>query len=423
LRIAPQNRLAGARYRTVEEAQILKSLLIAAQPYELAGGNRETALAETSAALERWVDAGLGYAVSVRGNRLFDPVEVTNHMKWMGLCKLDDFWSRHFVSTGRAFARDLVDGQSLSQSSSLSPARFCLTLQRRFDLSRVTHRPKVRLRLPLPLHASAREIEVKPLLSERHIFRISQTDGRLEFLVDASEDPFVEIAADISFTTRGNSLDNRTETLDDDVRSLYLRSSEGLVKLTPRVRALAASLGGADQSWDTILRCWNFVIDELCCGMVRYDQVDSEAPGDWVLENGWYDCQLGSSLFVAMCRSRGIPARLMSGHMLYQLAPGFHYWAEVWMPNVGWLPFDFLSWDLSEGGQDKAWREYFAGKIDYRMVTQCLPLAFTGPMSVRFPAAWHLTNAPTNEGMEINFADLDGNLIYCDRVAVRKIEN
>jgi hypothetical protein len=422
MRIAPPNRLAEARYRTVEEAEILKTLLIAAQPFELATGHNEAAIAKTLAALERWVNSGLQYAVSVHGTRLFDPVEVTNHMKWLGLQEQDDFWSEHFVRTGRAFARDLLVGQSLSQHFPLPPARFNLTLRRKFDLSRVANRKKLRLRLPLPLTANASEIEVEPQMAERHAYRVSQSDGRLEFQMDASLESSVEIGADIRFTTTGSSSDNQTETLDGEMKSLYLRPNDGLVQLTPRVCELATSLGGDDGTWETALRCWNFVIDELSCGMVRYDQVDSNAPGDWVLESGWYDCQLGSSLFIGMCRSRGIPARLMSGQMLYQLAPGFHYWAEVWMPDRGWLPFDLLSWDLSEGGRDKAWREYFAGKIDYRMVTQCLPLAFTGPMSVRFPAAWHLTNAPSQDGMKINFTELDGHLIYSDEVAVKRIE-
>jgi hypothetical protein len=41
-------------------------------------------------------------------------------------------------------------------------------------------------------------------------------------------------------------------------------------------------------------------------------------------------------------------------------------------------------------------------------------------MSVRFPSAWHLINAPSNGGMEINFTELGGKLIYCDRVTSQK---
>jgi hypothetical protein len=414
--------LAGDRYRTVKEADIVGSLLIAAQPFELAKDRYDAAASHTVGALNNWVKAGLGFGVSAAGERLFDPVEVINHMKWMGLTGRDGFWSEDFVRTGRMFTKELTGSDDTgAMRGGLAPARFCMTLRRSFDLSRLPNRAKARLRIPVPLANSAHDIDVKPIASEQHAARISISNGRAEFQVDATEDPFVTIAAEVSFTTNGCSNDNEKEQLDPAAAELYLRPSEGLIKITPRILALAQSFGGKDKSWDVVLDCWNYVIDEVSCGMVRYDQVNIEAPGEWVLDTGWYDCQLGSSLFVALCRARGIPARLMSGHMLYKLAPGFHYWAEVWIAGRGWLPFDFLSWDLSEGGRDRVWRERFAGNIDYRMVTQCLPLAFTGPMSVRFPAAWHLINAPIPGGMKISFSDLDGSLIYSDQVTVRQL--
>jgi Transglutaminase-like superfamily len=422
LRTAP-SKLSEARYRTIREDDIIESLLIAAQPFELAGSKRSAAVSHTAEALNRWVKAGLGFQLSDHGERLFDPVEVINQMKWMGLSGSDGFWSEDFVRTGRMFTRALTGSDDTgAMPVSLAPARFSLTLLRSFDLSRTANRGKVRLRIPLPLGSTASDIEANPILPEQKTVSISRSDGRLEFQVDATESSFVAIGAEVRFTTTGYSKDAENEQLDPAKAELYLRPSEGLIKITPRIQAISQSFGGKDQTWDVVLKCWDYVIDELSCGMVHYDQVDAEAPGDWVLDNGWYDCQLGSSLFVSMCRSRGIPARLMSGQMLYQLAPGFHYWAEVWNAEHGWLPFDFLSWDLSEGGRDQTWRERFVGKIDYRMVTQCLPLAFTGPMSVRFPQAWHLVNAPTPQGMKIKFCALDGTLVYSDQVSVRRLQ-
>jgi transglutaminase-like putative cysteine protease len=104
--------------------------------------------------------------------------------------------------------------------------------------------------------------------------------------------------------------------------------------------------------------------------------------------------------------------------MLYDLAPGYHYWSEIWQDGRGWLPFDLLCWDLSGGGRDIPWRTHFAGAVDYRMVTQCLPLSFTGPMSVRFPPAWHLLNAPLKRGMTVHFIALGGDPIYSDQVVI-----
>lgn len=65
----------------------------------------------------------------------------------------------------------------------------------------------------------------------------------------------------------------------------------------------------------------------------------------WVLENKKGVCDEMTSLFVAMCRSLGIPARFVSG-VSYSTMDLFanewepHGWAEVYFPNVGWVSFD-----------------------------------------------------------------------------------
>lgn len=413
----------GAPYRTVGEPQIVDMLLVAAFVYELRAGQRSSAIAAVKSALQAWVGLGLGFRLSDTGERAFDPVEVVNFMKWAGFKGLDRFWADHFVNTGRAFFREwnAAPAAELSPTASLEPARFTVDLRRSFDLSQFDRGQKLRLRLPLPLSCCADDIEVFPAIRDELSARVTSSDGRIDFQLAAPKQPMVEVAAQISFTTDGRSRDTSDATLSPDQAELYLRRSEGLIRVTPRVEALSHTLGGTGRRpLATVTTLWNYLIEELMCGMVHYDQVDAEAPGDWVLDTGWYDCQLGSSLLVAMCRAQGIPARVMSGHMLYRLAPGFHYWAEVWIDGQGWTPFDFLTWDLSHGGRDAAWRAAFAGRIDYRMVTQCFPLAFTGPMSVRFPQAWHLLNAPSAEGMDIRFTELDGQLIYCDHIAVRK---
>lgn len=357
---------------------------------------------------------------------MFDPVEVINRMKWAGYHGCDDFWINHFVGTSRAFLGEwdsVVEGE-LPRFDRRDPARFSLNLRRIFNLSGIEAGQKLRLRLPLPLSQSSESIEIEPIASADLSARIIRSEGRLEFQFAAPSEPVVEIAAKISFTTDGRSTDGLPGGSTSDNADIYLRASEGLIRVTPRIQALSQALAGSQRDQLAVATMFfHYIIDQLMCGMVHYDQVDTTAPGEWVLDSGWYDCQLGSALFVSMCRAWGIPARILSGHMLYRLAPGFHYWAEVWIDGQGWTPFDFLNWDLSRGGRDAAWRNCFVGAIDYRMVTQCFPLIFTGPMSVRFPSAWHLINAPSNGGMEINFTELGGKLIYCDRVTSQKHGN
>jgi hypothetical protein len=411
------------RYRTVSQRQIIDMLLVAAFVSDLEAGQRESSVARIRSALDHWVALGLGFRTSDHGERIFDPVEVVNHMKWAGRQGLDDFWVNHFVATGREFFGEWNEAgdDARSRRDWRDPARFSVSLRRTFGLGGIEAGQKLRLRLPIPLSQSSEQVEIDPIVPADLSARIVRSEGRLDFQFAAPPGPVVEIAAKIGFRTDGRSRDDLPGPLASDRKDIYLRANEGLIRITPRIQELARTVAetGAG-NLEIATRFFYYLIDEFMCGMVHYDQIDADAPGDWVLNAGWYDCQLGSALFVSMCRAWGIPARILSGHMLYRRAPGFHYWAEVWIDEHGWTPFDFLTWDLSKGGSDATWRNCFAGKIDYRMVTQCFPLAFTGPMSVRFPLAWHLINAPSAGGMEINFTELDGKLIYCDHVAAQR---
>jgi len=65
----------------------------------------------------------------------------------------------------------------------------------------------------------------------------------------------------------------------------------------------------------------------------------------WVLEYRQGVCDELTSLFIAMLRAVGIPAKFISGisftnSPLFPEQWGAHGWAEVYFPNVGWVPFD-----------------------------------------------------------------------------------
>jgi transglutaminase-like putative cysteine protease len=72
---------------------------------------------------------------------------------------------------------------------------------------------------------------------------------------------------------------------------------------------------------------------------------DVSQPASWVLENRYGVCDEMTSLFVAMVRALGVPAKFVSG-VAYTDNPSFpgswgaHGWAEVYFPGVGWVPFD-----------------------------------------------------------------------------------
>jgi hypothetical protein len=274
----------------------------------------------------------------------------------------------------------------------------------------------LRLRAPLPLVSIYGDgLHIAPFVEGSKDARLGFSDGRLEARLVATGEGPVTVGAKLSF--RGAVQPPRSEGPQN--RTAYLRPREGLIVVTERVNKLANALAGpgADAA-SAVGAFWNYMLDELVCGAIHYDQVRADAPCDSALETGWYDCQLGSALFIALCRARGIPARMVGGHVLYRRAPTNHYWAEVWFEETGWTPFDLLSWDLSLGGRDLRWRDHFRGRIDDRMITQVLPFQFTGALGVAMPNTWHIVQTIKNEGVEISLAAVDGEPVYSDFVSI-----
>ncbi|MGN6692918.1 MAG: transglutaminaseTgpA domain-containing protein [Aquihabitans sp.] len=132
---------------------------------------------------------------------------------------------------------------------------------------------------------------------------------------------------------------------------------------TDRVRTAATEItAGATNQYDEIL-----AIQKWMGNRVEYSLDAPLAPEgvdvvDHFLfdaEQGWCE-QIASSL-VVLARANGIPARLVTGYVpgdhdpltgLYTVRErDAHAWAEVWFPEVGWVPFDPTA-DVPLAGND-----------------------------------------------------------------------
>ena len=129
-------------------------------------------------------------------------------------------------------------------------------------------------------------------------------------------------------------------------------------------------------------------------------------------------------MFIALCRARGIPARLIHGIILHELTSAFHFWAEVYLPSNGWIPVDLMCWDHAEGRLDRdPWSHLFLGKLEYRLKCQCFPRLVVGPPGVRFPSAWSILLTPTPGGTTMTIYNaITQRFLYHDTLTVARIE-
>ena len=134
---------------------------------------------------------------------------------------------------------------------------------------------------------------------------------------------------------------------------------------TDRVRAAAAEVtADATNQYDKMLALQAWMGDR-----VGYSLEAPLAPKDvdvvdhflFEAEEGWCE-QIASSL-VVLARANGIPARLVTGYVPGDQDPvtglftvrqrDAHAWAEVWFPEVGWVPFDPTA-DVPLAGADRS---------------------------------------------------------------------
>lgn len=135
------------RHCVISQSRIMDLLLLAGWAFELEAGQRQTAQSATEAALEGWIEAGLGFRLDPARSRLFDPVEVVNYLKWAGLTGQDPFWSERYVKTGRRLVETFRQNSTSGlQGTSRSEKRFYMEVQRTFDLTPFSKGAITRLR-------------------------------------------------------------------------------------------------------------------------------------------------------------------------------------------------------------------------------------------------------------------------------------
>ena len=143
----------------------------------------------------------------------------------------------------------------------------------------------------------------------------------------------------------------------------YLRP-ERLVTLSPRVRELARQVTWGHRTPESKARAiYDYLINTMTYDktVAGWGQGDTERACDVAKGN----CTDFHSLFMSLARAEGIPARFVIGFPLLAdsqgTLPGYHCWAEFYLPGEGWVPVDAS--DASKS-KDPRKREYLFGNLD-----------------------------------------------------------
>ncbi|MBU0757514.1 MAG: transglutaminase domain-containing protein [Nanoarchaeota archaeon] len=124
----------------------------------------------------------------------------------------------------------------------------------------------------------------------------------------------------------------------------YLQITEK-IDIDEDIIELASSLAeGEDDLFSVVFNLAQWTNSEIEYDLNTFTAQASQK-ASWVLDNRQGVCDEITNLFIAMCRSLGIPAKFVSGISytnsdLFDEDWGLHGWAEVYFPGTGWVPYD-----------------------------------------------------------------------------------
>ena len=367
--------------------QVIEQLVVQCWLLRARSGDHQGARAKAERTLERLLSRGLPRIPGAGGEVLLDPYAASNAIRTRAGEPADDAWP---------------DWQETTRRNALSlpaePLCYRFTLRREWhQWATSPNRPLV-LRLPLPLRGAQRgPADVRLLDPAGGLVERRDTPGRIELRLDPAK-VRGPVTAELSVKfVAGEVRDDDADTPHSEGSALstaeeeqWLRGREGLIAPSPGVTALAAHLAaGSSTVREFVHAAWEWLLSNLRFGDVHRDDLAPADPLGSLLTNRLADCVLGSSLLVALCRTRGIPARVLSGFLLHPANLGPHSWAEIRLAPGRWVPFDFGSWNYCAGNpHDPVWGNFYRGRVDARFIAEVAPREFTGWGSAPPPARW-----------------------------------
>ena len=109
---------------------------------------------------------------------------------------------------------------------------------------------------------------------------------------------------------------------------------------SPYIRDVVRQVVGDEKNAYWIARkVFNYVI-----GKLEYEMAGGWDVPEVVLKRGKGSCSEYTFTYIALCRAAGLPARYQGSVVVRgddaSIDDAFHRWAEVYLPNYGWVPVD-----------------------------------------------------------------------------------
>jgi hypothetical protein len=130
------------------------------------------------------------------------------------------------------------------------------------------------------------------------------------------------------------------DEIPKEISDKYLENNEKFQYDHPAIqKALKAVVGDEKNPYWIARKIFNHIIENM-----YYEMTGGWNTAPTVLERGNGSCSEYTFVFISMCRAAGVPARYVGSvvvrHDDASLDDVFHRWAEIYLPNYGWIPVD-----------------------------------------------------------------------------------
>ena len=202
--------------------------------------------------------------------------------------------------------------------------------------------------------------------------------------MEADKDKPLKIVTEFKILRRavaGMANEDRTSAITPEMRrgfGLELRLDEKHMEVNPTIQMTADRLALGEKNPVKLARLFfNYVIEKSD----HYSKFGPSPKGKCLGDA--MECMAGTgdcctdqhALFIALCRSQGIPCRLMYGSRMKpenagkDFDPGYRCWPNFFAPGLGWVPLDISSADTATenpgawfGGLDENRLEWAEGR-------------------------------------------------------------
>lgn len=263
-----------------------------------------------------------------------------------------------------------------------------------FTVKKVPTGKKVRIWIPVAQPDAFQQVKIGSTISDLPLKKTHEARFGNEIFYGETADAKSELHFDIEYevTRKERVALNATgrvipASLTSNQRKMDLEP-DALVPTSGLPAALAAQVTtGKALPLDKARAIYDYVFTTM-----RYDKTGT----GWGRGDVLYACDAKKgnctdfhSLFIAMARSQGIPARFEIGFPLpsdkhsAEIA-GYHCWSDFYIEGKGWIPVD-----ISEAWKHPEKRDYFFGSHDVNRV--------------QFSMGRDLTLSPTQDGKPLNY--------------------